>query len=271
MSDVKPDPSEGQSIAIFGGVYNNHIALEALCETVRAEGVDDIYCLGDVGGFGPSPDKVFPRLRDDDRLFTMQGNYDHSIGNRLDDCACGYSDPRDNHFAQISYDYTLARTSSANKDWLRDLPTEFRRDWGGERVLLSHGSPRRTNEFLWESLSPDGFLESVLNDAEADLLFVTHTGIPWQRELPSGKRVVNVGVIGRPPNDGTTLVDYVVVHVWADGIEIEPRRLAYDHERLAHEMRAEGLPEQFVETVLTGWWTTCLEILPAKERAVGVH
>ena len=34
-------------------------------------------------------------------------------------------------------------------------------------------------------------------------------------------------------------------------------------------MRAERLPEEFVETVLTGWWTTCLEVLPAKERRRG--
>jgi hypothetical protein len=34
-------------------------------------------------------------------------------------------------------------------------------------------------------------------------------------------------------------------------------------------MREEGLPGEFVESVLTGWWTTCLEILPAKERARG--
>lgn len=43
----------------------------------------------------------------------------------------------------------------------------------------------------------------------------------------------------------------------------------YDHRRLAREMRDERLPEEFVETILTGWWTTCLEILPAKERARG--
>jgi hypothetical protein len=32
-------------------------------------------------------------------------------------------------------------------------------------------------------------------------------------------------------------------------------------------MRAEHLPAEFIETIETGWWTTCLEILPAKERA----
>jgi hypothetical protein len=49
------------------------------------------------------------------------------------------------------------------------------------------------------------------------------------------------------------------------GIELLP--LVYDHKSLAVEMRRERLPEEFVETVLTGWWTTCLEILPARERA----
>ena len=34
--------------------------------------------------------------------------------------------------------------------------------------------------------------------------------------------------------------------------------LAYDHHRLAGEMRAEQLPEEFIETILTGWWTSCL-------------
>jgi hypothetical protein len=30
--------------------------------------------------------------------------------------------------------------------------------------------------------------------------------------------------------------------------------------------RRVGLPGEFVESILTGWWTSCLEILPAKER-----
>ena len=258
MSDLK-------TYCIFGGVYNNHVALKALLDTVDA---DHFYCLGDIGGFGPSPDKVFPMLQRDD-VSVMQGNYDHSIGNRLDDCACGYVDPRDQHFAQISYDYTLANTSEHNKDWLRDLPTEFRLTWGTTSVLLAHGSPRRTNEFLWESTTSDTFLEHLLSQEKVDALFVTHTGIPWIRNLPSGKIVVNVGVIGRPPNDGTHDVDYVLVEVADDGVEIAPHKLSYNFEALAHEMREEKLPQEFVETVLTGYWTTCLEILPAKERAVG--
>ena len=53
--------------------------------------------------------------------------------------------------------------------------------------------------------------------------------------------------------------------------EVELVELPYEHEQLAAEMREEGLPEEFVETILTGWWTTCLEIMPAKELARGPY
>jgi hypothetical protein len=36
-------------------------------------------------------------------------------------------------------------------------------------------------------------------------------------------------------------------------------------------MREERLPEEFIETMLTGWWTTCLEVLPSKERRRGKY
>jgi hypothetical protein len=125
---------------------------------------------------------------------------------------------------------------------------------------------------LWESSSPDGFLAWLLDAYEADVLFVTHTGIAWSRELPDGRLVVNVGAIGRPPNDGQTSVEYAWVECSLErGVEVSIERLSYDHVSLAEEMRACALPEEFVETVLTGWWTTCLEILPSKERARGPY
>jgi hypothetical protein len=54
-----------------------------------------------------------------------------------------------------------------------------------------------------------------------------------------------------------------------EALEVEFVPVSYDHEALAEEMRDEGLPDQFVETIVTGWWTTCNEILPSKERRRG--
>jgi predicted phosphodiesterase len=261
---------ESYRIAVFGGCYNNSLALQATIDDARQRGVQAIYCLGDMGGFGPHPDRVFPILWENE-VICMQGNYDHSIGNRLADCACGYTDPRDNYYAQISYDYTLANTSDRYKDWLRDLPPAIRLELANRRILMAHGSPRRVNEFLWESTTPEPFLEKLFDDYHADMILCTHTGIAWQRQLPDGRRIVNVGAIGRPPNDGQTTVWYTLLTISPASSRVESELLpvVYDYERLAYEMRQESLPEEFVETVLTGWWTTCLEVLPAKERARG--
>jgi len=98
--------------AVFGGVYNNWLALEATLDDAARRGCRDAFCLGDLGGFGPHPDRVFPILQERG-VVVMQGNYDHSIGHDLADCGCGYTDPRDNHYAQVSYDYTRGKTAAA--------------------------------------------------------------------------------------------------------------------------------------------------------------
>jgi len=258
---------EQNRIAVFGGIYSNHLALTAALHDARRRGVEGCYCLGDLGAFGPHPDRVFPLLQEAD-VACIQGNYDNSIANDLADCQCGYIDPRDNYFARISYGYTLDHTAKTNRAWMRELPGQRRIRLGPYNVLMCHGSPRRMNEFLWESTTPTHFLEYLAHCYQADILLATHTGIKWQRTLSGDRHFVNVGVLGRPENDGRP-------HVWYAILETCPRfrvefiPVDYDHQRLAQEMRAEGLPEEFVETIVTGWWTTCLEVLPAKERRRG--
>ncbi len=264
---VDPTPVEGpfSKVAVFGGVYNNHYGLTALLDDAEARGVEAIYCLGDLGGFGPNPNKIWPLL-ERGGVRTIQGNYEESLASGLEDCNCGYTDPRDNHFAEISYRYTASHSSPEFKRWMGGLPKRRRIRVGERELLLVHGSPRRINEFLFHSTSPAPFLEVLLTQERADGFLCTHTGLPWHRRLPSGATVVNVGVIGRPANDGRTEVRYCLLEDRDGRLGVESVELGYDHRALAAEMRREKLPEKFVETVLTGWWTTCLEILPAKER-----
>ena len=274
-------------IGFFGGVYSNYLALEALLDDARKRDVQSLYCLGDLGAFGPFPDRVCETLRENS-IPVVQGNYDNSIGNELADCQCGYTDPRDNYFAKLSYDYTFRNTSNANKIWLQKLPPEIQIQIGPYRMLLCHGSPRKMNEFLWESTTSDAFLHWLSQKYDTDIIVGTHTGLHWHRELSLGKHFINCGAIGRPPNDGQTSVVYAVLGVEAIqtpdlelnpalsnddvvpcGLKVDFVRFNYDYERLAFEMASEGLPEEFIETIRTGWWTTCNEILPAKERTRG--
>jgi hypothetical protein len=274
VPDLRPAPPREEDhgslrrVAFLGGIYSNHLALDAALRIARAREVDAVYALGDFGAFGPHPDRTLERLRDEG-VVCIQGNYEESLSSDAEDCHCGYTDPRDNHFAQISYDYTRAHTSREHRAWMGTLPGHVRLRVGPSRLLLCHGSPRRINEFLWRSTTPDAFIRRTIEECGADVVVCTHTGLHWMRFVQPGRGVLNVGALGRPANDGQT-------HVWCAIVEERDGRLAaehvpvvYDHERLAREMTDEGLPAEFVETIRTGWWTTCLEILPAKERDAG--
>jgi hypothetical protein len=257
-------------LAFIGGIYSNFHALQATLADIATRDVDGTWFLGDLGAFGPHPDRV-PELLMASGIQGIQGNYEESLSSRAADCHCGYTDPRDNAYAQISYDYTFANTSERYKDWMGTLPREIRFVAGDLRFLLVHGSPRRINEFLWRSTSPDAFLEKLCVEHEADVIVCTHTGLYWHKALGSGRHVINAGVIGRPANDGRTNVWYALVDVADRVLSVDFIPVGYDFQRLAREMRAEHLPEEFVQTILTGWWTTCLEILPAKEREAGKY
>jgi diadenosine tetraphosphatase ApaH/serine/threonine PP2A family protein phosphatase len=265
MADVQ----EYRRVAVFGGIYNNYRALEMTLEDAKKRHVEAVFCLGDMGGFGPHPDRVFPLLRDGG-VQAIQGNYDDSLASGRGDCGCGYTDPRDNWFARVSYEYTLRKTSPDNKAWLGTLPKHRRIQLGHLRVLMCHGSPRIINEFLWESSTPNGLLRKLLHDFRTEAILCTHTGIKWQRAPAEGQHLVNVGVIGRPENDGRTNVWYTILTA-GDDLQVEFIPVDYDYETLAREMEQEGLPPEFMETIRTGWWTTCMEILPAKERARGKY
>ena len=74
----------------------------------------------------------------------------------------------------------------------------------------------------------------------------------------------------RPANDGRTNVWYTLLEAGGpEGVTTQFVPLEYDFRRLTREMRDEGIPDEFGETLQSGWWTTCLEILPSKERKRG--
>jgi diadenosine tetraphosphatase ApaH/serine/threonine PP2A family protein phosphatase/uncharacterized Fe-S cluster-containing radical SAM superfamily protein len=258
-----------QRIAVFGGVYANPFALRAVLDDARTNGAAEIFCLGDLGGFGADCDAVWPLLTEAG-VQCIAGNYDVAIGRGDPDCGCGYTSARDNEFAQLMYDHTLARTSAGYAAWMTTLPDELRLTREGCDLQLVHGSPTEINDFLWESLDDDE-LRARLDHADQrrpDVLLCTHTGLHWQRRVDD-TLIVNVGAIGRPANDGRQAVWYALVDLDDRTATAELRAVDYDWRAQAASMRAARLPEPFVETIETGWWTTCLEIVPPRERSHG--
>jgi hypothetical protein len=260
-------PHHCDRIALCGGPYSNFAAVEAFLQATAD--IPQRFCLGDMGGFGPEPNRTLDRLRQAE-ILCLQGNYDHAVGHGERDCGCGYTDPRDQAFAQISYDYTYAHTAAHHRAWLRDLPPQIRLHWRDRTLLLCHGSPDAVNEFVWDSTTGDRWIEDCLKRHGVDGICATHTGLPWRRSVGNGFWF-NVGVLGRPAHEGKTHVYYGLLRFaqGADRPTSELVPLTYDWSAVVAAMAAAGLPVEFQTSLSTGLWTTCAEILPPAERTVG--
>jgi pyruvate-formate lyase-activating enzyme len=132
---------------------------------------------------------------------------------------------------------------------------------------LVHGSPLALNDFWWESLTEEAHRLRVAASG-ADVICCTHSGLPWQARIAE-TLVVNVGVIGKPANDGRAETCYAILDLDGGETTAELVALPYDHAAQAAAMRAAGMAEELAETIETGYWTTCIEILPPAERSRG--
>ena len=95
-------------VAVITDIHGNLPALEAALAAIEAIGVDEIYCGGDLVGYGPHPNEVCA-LIEDLGIPTIYGNYDYAIGRDLTDCGCAYITPHDRDLGQQSVDWTLAQ------------------------------------------------------------------------------------------------------------------------------------------------------------------
>ena len=86
---IRIDRELNGTLAFLGGVYSNHLALRAVLADARARGAEAVFCLGDLGGFGPNPGKIYPIL-DEFGVRTLAGNYDISLATRLTNLGLGW-------------------------------------------------------------------------------------------------------------------------------------------------------------------------------------
>ncbi len=198
--------------AVFSDIHGNIAALDAVLADLDAVAVDERYCLGDLVGYGPEPSAVIERIRSL-RVPTIRGNYDDGVGNRRGECGCYYASEQARSDGAASYAFTEAAVSDDEAAWLAALPGEIRFDVEGVHVLLTHGSPRKINEYLLPDRT-DRQLTRLALAADADLVCVGHVHIPYHRAMlaEDGRRLhyVSSGSVGKP-KDGDPRACWVEV------------------------------------------------------------
>ena len=261
-----------QCIAVMGGGYGNVPALRACLADAAAIGCDTNIFLGDAVGCCGHSDEIVDLIRGHFDVL-IAGNLDVQAAAGADTCGCGYASPEDERVGCQAHALAMDSLSEDRRAWLGTLREGPRVvEFANMKLLLCHGSPDTTNEFLYESEIDEERIARWLHTLDAKILLCTHTGLPWVRRLADGRVACNVGVVGKPDHDGDPAVHYATVRLGpGEHIDVEIRRVEYDHESWAGQLDAEGVPPIFVEPLRTGVWTTGVASLPEAERSVDVR
>ena len=107
-------------IGILSDIHGNLPALQAVMADITEQKLQTVYCLGDLVGYGASPNEVTERIRTEG-MPTIMGNYDDGVGFDRDECGCAYREPIEKELGERSFTWTKARVTPENKAFLRTL------------------------------------------------------------------------------------------------------------------------------------------------------
>jgi diadenosine tetraphosphatase ApaH/serine/threonine PP2A family protein phosphatase len=230
-------------VAVISDIHANLHALESVLTEIDRESVDELWCLGDVVGYGPRPNECCDLIRDRATI-SLCGNHDLA--------ALGVLDVREfSGDAATAARWTSGLLGAEQRTWLESLEPLARRD----DAELYHASPR---DPVWEYVLSEEVALLSLQATTAPLVLVGHThvalALAWDgRELEGGlapggveieltgvRTIVNPGSTGQP-RDGDPRAAWLFVDTGAGRASF--RRVAYPVEETQKEMRDAGLPE----------------------------
>jgi predicted phosphodiesterase len=238
-------------IAVFSDVHGNLPALNAILEDVKRRGIDEVYCLGDLVDFAPWPNEVIG-LIEEFQIPCLLGNHDERV-------AFDHSiEPLAKHSAEetaariIAINHTKKILTPHNKAFLsrlpRHLPLKFKAGQKEWSVLLVHGSIRSNDEYIYED-HPHADVSDMLHTANADVLIMGHTHVPYIRKVlrpatqPTGM-AINCGSVGRS-KEATPYATYLVLNIDETLIVPEIVRLKYNLTETIEAIEKSDIPDYY--------------------------
>ncbi len=228
-------------LAIIADVHGNLPALEAVLADVDDQHVDRVIVNGDLCNRGPDTLAVFQRMLPYLPSDATLGNHDDLMlmwyGRRGDRSEPWFDDP---FWGTVGW--SAERLEQAGYlDLIEALPMTLTVEPpDGQRLLISHGSPRHYREGYGTELSAETISE-ITEAHPADVLVGSHTHRPFQTSW-GRYTVLNTGAVGAPFN-GDQRAHYLVLEL-RDGVwEPEFRRVPYDVDAALERFESSGLLE----------------------------
>ena len=215
-------------VLLFGGVYSNYEALQAMYAWAENQAIpsQNIICTGDIVGYCAEPEQCL-QFTKEWGIHTIAGNVELNLRDNAEDCGCDFTEgSRCDGFSKQWYPYAQSKVTPSSLSYIAQIPEFITFEYAGKKCFVLHGSIDNTSEFIFAS-TDESIKSKIIHQADADLVIAGHSGLPFAQKVDD-KFWLNPGVIGMPANDGTTRVWYAVLDFEKD-ISLSLHALSYDH------------------------------------------
>ncbi len=252
-------------VLLFGGIYSNLQALEALIAVAKAEGIpaENCICTGDIIGYCAQPEETIQTFKNW-KARSIVGNVELQLRDGEDDCGCDFkAGSRCDGFSQQWYPYAQSQLSQDSLHYFKTIPDHIQFTLGAQKFTVVHGSYFNVSEFIFNS-TPWSTKAPNFEATDSDVIIAGHCGLPFYQDHKN-QHWLNPGVIGMPANDGNTEVWYAILDDSTESFNFDFRRLTYNFTLTNKLMRNGLLPESYAKTIVSGIWDN-MEILPDTEK-----
>jgi putative phosphoesterase len=239
---------DNAKVALLADIHGNLDALKAVLADANRSGLTIFLNAGDAVGFGIYSSQVIQVVQSA-RFLSAVGNVDLETLEAL-------RNPKNTG----TLDSDIKDLSPADIVYLESLPNELRLEIAGKRILVTHGTPDSVDEHIYPD-SPEERLREIAAKGSSDVIITGHSHTQMKRVV-GGVTFINPGSVGRPVN-GDPKAEYAVLSF--NPLTVEFRRVSYDVEAVADQMRRKGLPESHVQVLLQG---VPLKIIVEQEEAL---
>ena len=239
-------------IAVISDIHANLHALEAVLVDVDAAAIDEIWCLGDLIGYGPKPNECVAIVRERASL-CLVGNHDLAVLGQIDLAAFAGEAGEAARWTQT----VLTDESAAFLGTLSPAGS-------ADGVTLAHGSPR---DPIWEYVLTAAAAAAALAGTDEPLVLVGHSHVALaiasadgaltggqapggiEVDLAAAQHLLNPGSVGQPRDDDPRAA-WLVIDTGSRRATF--RRTEYPIEQTQAEIREQGLPLALAERLAHG-------------------
>jgi predicted phosphodiesterase len=239
-------------VGVISDIHGNAAALESVLEALDGERLDAVWCLGDLVGYGPDPNRCCELVAHRADL-SLVGNHDLGVIGSIP-------------LEEFSPDAAAAArwTDTVLTDFSRAYLKSLHPQASVQGAELFHASPR---DPVWDYVLSEPVARESLELTEAPVVMVGHSHVPLamvlengrakgglapgghEADLARGRWLLNPGSVGQP-RDNDPRAAYLLLDF--DAHYASFMRVPYPVERTQAEIRERGLPETLAQRLALG-------------------